>query len=78
MGFNINDLMSQDKKNIRNVKKKQGRPKKKVTKKSIVTTYLTEQENEDLRGLVEESGLTLAAFVRKIIKNEIQKKSSLL
>jgi len=73
MSFDINDLMSQDKKVIRDVKKekKQGRPKKEVTKKNIVTTYLTDSENENLRNLVEESGMTLAAYVRKIIKDEI-------
>lgn len=74
MGFDINDLMSQDKKVIRDVKKgkKQGRPKKEVTKKNIVTTYLTDDENEKLRDLVEESGMTLAAFVRKIILEKIK------
>ena len=74
MGFDINDLMSKDKKVIRDIKKekKQGRPKKEVTKKNIVTTYLTDDENEKLRDLVEESGMTLAAYVRRIIKKEIE------
>jgi len=74
MGFDINDLMSQDKKVIRDVKKekKQGRPKKEVTKKNIVTTYLTDEEKEKLNYIVEESGMTLAAYVRRIILQNIK------
>ena len=44
----------------------------KRTIKNIVTTYLTDQENEKLRNLVEESGMTLAAYIRRIIKNEFE------
>jgi len=74
MGFDINDLMSQDKKVIRDVKKekKQGRPKKEITKKNIVTTYLTDEEKEKLNYIVEESGMTLAAYVRRIILQNIK------
>lgn len=74
MGFDINDLMSQDKKVIRNIKKekKQGRPKKEVTKKNIVTTYLTDDENEKIRDLVEKSGMTLAAYIRRLILEKIK------
>jgi len=74
MGFDINDLMSKDTKVIRDIEepiKKQGRPKKEVTKKNIVTTYLTDSENEKFRQIVEKSGLTVAAFVRNLIMEKI-------
>jgi len=73
MGFDIEDLMSKDKKVIRDVEKpkKQGRPKKEVTKKNIVTTYLTDDENEKFRELIEESGLTVAAYLRNLIMEKI-------
>ena len=69
MGFDINDLMSKDTKVIRDVKKekKQGRPKKEVTKNNIVTTYLTDQENDKLREKVKASGMSLAAYVRNVL-----------
>lgn len=74
MAFDINDLMSKDKKTIRNIdkpEKKQGRPKKEVTKKNIVTTYLTDEENQKFRNLVDETGLTVAEYLRRLIAKEI-------
>ena len=74
MGFNIEDLMSKDKKVIRDTskeEKKQGRPKKEVTKNNIVTTYLTDDENDKFRAQVEKSGLGIAAYLRKLIMEQI-------
>ena len=73
MGFDINDLMSKDIKVIRDIEepiKKQGRPKKEVTKKNIVTTYLTDEENDKFREIVEKSGLTIAAYLRNLIMEQ--------
>jgi len=73
MSFDVKDLMSKDKKVIRDVEspKKQGRPKKEVTKKNIVTTYLTDDENDKFRELVEKSGLSVAAYLRNLIMEKI-------
>lgn len=73
MSFDVKDLMSKDKKVIRDVEspKKQGRPKKEVTKKNIVTTYLTDDENDKFRDLVEKSGLSVAAYLRNLIMEKI-------
>jgi len=73
MSFDVKDLMSKDKKVIRDVEspKKQGRPKKEVTKKNIVTTYLTDDENDKFRELVEKSGLSVAAYLRNLIMKKI-------
>jgi len=66
--------MSKDTKAVRDIeepRKKQGRPKKEATKKNIVTTYLRDDENEKFREIVEESGLTVAAFMRNLIMAKI-------
>ena len=66
--------MSKDTKTVRDIekpRKKQGRPKKEATKKNIVTTYLRDDENEKFRKIVEESGLTVAAFMRNLIMAKI-------
>lgn len=70
MGFDINDLMSKDTKVIRDVskpEKRQGRPKKEVTKNNIVTTYLTDDEKVKFLKEVEKSGLGIAAYTRNLI-----------
>jgi hypothetical protein len=75
MGFDINDLMSKDTKVIRDIEKpikKQGRPKKEVTKKNIISTYLTDSENEDFRKIVEKSELSVSSFLRKLIIEKIE------
>ena len=74
MGFDIGELMSKDKKVIRDIDipaKKQGRPKKDVTKNSIVTTYLTKEEKEKLQQTAENKGLTIANYVRNLILREL-------
>ena len=74
MGFNIEDLMSKDKKVIRDTskeEKKQGRPKKEVTRNNIVTTYLNDDEKSKLTKKVEKSGLGMAAYLRKLIMEQI-------
>ena len=74
MGFDIEDLMSKDKKVIRDTskeEKKQGRPKKEVTRNNIVTTYLTDSENSEFRKNVEKSGLGVAAYLRSLIQEKI-------
>ena len=75
MSFDVKDLMSKDKKVIRDVEspKKQGRPKKDVTRNNIVTTYLTDEENNKFRINVAQSELSVAAYLRSLIIEKIQK-----
>ena len=57
--------------NFSKEEKKQGRPKKKITKKNIVTAYLTDDENSKFQNSVEKSGLGIAGYLRSLIAKKI-------
>jgi len=59
--------------NSSKIEKKQGRPKKDVTRNNIVTTYLTDEENNKFRINVAQSELSVAAYLRSLIIEKIQK-----
>lgn len=67
-GFNINNLITPDKKTIENgggeAKKTGGRPKSKEPKSQKVMTYFTEKEKKILVELAESRDLSLSNFIR--------------
>lgn len=52
--------------------KKRGRPKQINKKNNIVSTYLTDEENNKLKLKAENSDLSISAFLRKIILEKIR------
>jgi len=73
MEFTINDLLSQDKKRIKE-QKPLGRPKKNNSdlQNKRVVSYLTEKEIEILENLSKNDVLSVSNYIRKVLVNHIK------
>jgi len=73
MEFTINDLLSQDKKTIKE-QKPLGRPKKNNSdlQNKRVVSYLTEKEIEILENLSKNDVLSVSNYIRKVLVNHIK------
>ena len=76
MAFEIDNLLSKDKKTIKEVEtkkapvassKKMGRPKKTIKADNKISCYLTEEENKKFELIAEEEVISKSALARKII-----------
>lgn len=74
MVFNVDDLLTKDKKTIKEVEtkvvkknKKMGRPTKKIKADERIVCYLTKEENEKFELIAEEEVISKSALARKIL-----------
>ena len=73
MVFNVDDLLTKDKKTIKEVEKKvsknkkMGRPIKKIKADERIVCYLTKEENEKFELIAEEEVLSKSSLARKVL-----------
>ncbi|MDD5406948.1 MAG: hypothetical protein PHE73_08440 [Sulfurovaceae bacterium] len=75
MEFNVNDLLTKDKKTIEqggHVQNKGGRPKVEKVKNKRVTAYFTDEDFALLKQKA--NGLSLAAFISSLVLEHIKNK----
>jgi len=75
MNFDINDLMSDDKKKIRDTNepaRKQGRPTKDNKRKNIAATYLSDDEKKLLDAKIHEEDRSVATYLRQLILKDLR------
>lgn len=70
--FNVNDLLSQDKKTIKE-DKVLGRPKKKDKSDNRIVTYLNDKEYHFIERLSDQQGLSISNTIKLIIREKIEK-----